>query len=153
MSTYTWKITDPSLMRQIKNAKNKARWSSPIFSVGGFRWHLDFTPNGNTNTRIGDAIVFLHLAFLPAKVKSIEIAKKIRLFETDTVSNMSHTYDKGAMGWGWAENQIQTTKLQNLTTLTLSVKIDIFGVYDHEDNDITNQYINTNNDESKHPPS
>eukprot|EP01083_Nonionella_stella_P162810 534889_1 len=42
--------------------------------------------------------------------------------------------------------------MQNLTTFTLSVKIDICGVYDHEDNDITSQYINTNNEESKQSP-
>eukprot|EP01083_Nonionella_stella_P288472 981613_1 len=157
MSTYTWKITDPSLVRQIKNAKNNAKWSSPTFAGGGFRWYLDFTPNSCRNTnkshkRIRYAIVFLRLASLPPKVKSIEIAKELRLFETDTTSNMSHTYDKKYMSFGWAVNQIPTTKLQHLTTLTFSVKIDVCGVYDHEDNDLSNQYINTNNEESKHSP-
>eukprot|EP01083_Nonionella_stella_P281696 958618_1 len=147
MSTYTWEITDPSLVRQIKNAKNKAQWSSPMFSGGGFRWYLDFSPNGDNNKRIGYAIIFMRLAFLPPKVKSIQIAKELRLIETNTVSNQSITYEKDTMGWGWNEDQLQTKEIQNLTTLTFSVKIDVGGVYDHEDNDITNQYINTNNED------
>eukprot|EP01083_Nonionella_stella_P301795 1037344_1 len=152
MSTYTWKITDPSLVRQIKNAKNKAQWVSPVFSGGGFKWYLDFNPNGSTNTKIGYVVLFLRLAFLPPKVKSIKIAKQLRLFETDTTSNMSHTYDKGTMSLGWQATQLQTKEIQNLTTFTFSAKINVCGVYDHENNDITNQYINTNNEESKQSP-
>eukprot|EP01083_Nonionella_stella_P147006 463116_1 len=159
MSTYTWKITDPSLVRQIKNAKNNARWSSPMFSSCGFRWYLDFTPNSSRNTnkshdfkRIKYAIIFLCLASLPPKVKSIQIRKELRLIETNSVANSSNTFEKDNTSWGWSVTQLKTKEIQDLTTLTLSAKIDICGVYDHEDNDITNQYINTNNEESKHSP-
>eukprot|EP01083_Nonionella_stella_P288471 981610_1 len=152
MSTYTWKITDPSLVRQIKNAKNNAKWSSPTFAGGGFRWYLDFRPNGHTNKYMGYAIIFLCLASLPPKVKSIQIRKEFRLIETDAGHSANSTYAKGTMSLGWQATQLQTKEIQNLTAFTFSVKIDICGVYDHEDNDITNQYINTNNEESKHSP-
>eukprot|EP01083_Nonionella_stella_P027015 74291_1 len=138
MSTYTWKITDPSLVRQIKNAKNKAQWTSPTFAGGGFRWYLDFRPNGQTNKLMGCAMVFLCLASLPPKVKSIQIRKEFRLIETDAGHSANSTYAKGTMSLGWQATQLQTKEIQNLTTLTLSVKIDVGGVYDHEDNDITN---------------
>eukprot|EP01083_Nonionella_stella_P027017 74297_1 len=138
MSTYTWKITDPSLVRQIKNAKNKAQWTSPTFAGGGFRWYLDFRPNGQTNKLMGCAMVFLCLASLPPKVKSIQIRTEYHLLETNTVHNTSNTFDKDGMSWGWTSTHLQTKEIQNLTTLTLSVKIDVGGVYDHEDNDITN---------------
>eukprot|EP01083_Nonionella_stella_P183380 662534_1 len=153
MSTYTWKITDPSLVRQMKNAKMKAHWSSPMFSGGGFRWYLDFYPNGDRNERIGYAIIFMRLTFLPPKVKSIQIAKELRLIETNTVSTASvDTYEKVHMTWGWKPTQLQTKEIQNLTTFTFSAKINVCGVYDHEDNDLSNQYINTNIDESKQSP-
>eukprot|EP01083_Nonionella_stella_P226792 805103_1 len=152
MSTYTWEITDPSLVRQIKNAKNKAQWSSPMFSGGGFRWYLDFFPNGNNKKSIRYVTTFLRLASLPPKVKSIQIARELRLIETNTVNNASSTFEKLNMDWGWPVTQLQTKEMQNLTTFTLSVKIDICGVYDHEGNNITNQYINTNNEESKESP-
>eukprot|EP01083_Nonionella_stella_P226790 805101_1 len=129
-----------------------ANWASPMFSGGGFRWYLDFSPNGSTNMLAGYAHMFLRLAALPPKVKSMQIGRELRLIETNTVANATITYEKERMSCGWFETQLQTKKLQNLTTITLSVKIDVCGVYDHEDNDITNQYINTNNEESKESP-
>eukprot|EP01083_Nonionella_stella_P226791 805102_1 len=152
MSTYTWEITDPSLVRRMKNAKNTDQWSSPIFSGGGFRWYMDFSPNGNTNTLMGCALIFLRLASLPPKVKSIQIGKELCLIETNSVAASSNTFTKKNTSWGWTEDHLQTKEIQNLTAFTFSVKIDLCGVYDHEDNDITNQYINTNNEESKHSP-
>eukprot|EP01083_Nonionella_stella_P058334 152814_1 len=110
MSTYTWKIADPSLVRQIKNAKNKAQWSSPMFSGGGFRWFLDFSPNGYDNTNIGYAYTFLRLASLPPKVKSIQIGKELRLIETDAGNSASNIFDKDNMNQGWQATQLQTKK-------------------------------------------
>eukprot|EP01083_Nonionella_stella_P027016 74292_1 len=150
MSTYTWEITDPSLVQQMKNAKNKAQWTSSTFSGGGFRWYLDFRPNGHTNKYMGYAIIFLCLASLPPKVKSIQIRKEFRLIETDAGHSANSTYAKGTMSLGWQATQLQTKEIQNLTTLTFSTKVDIYGVFDHEDNDITNLYVGTDNEESKH---
>eukprot|EP01083_Nonionella_stella_P053964 142600_1 len=152
MSTYTWEITDPSLVQRMKNAKNMAQWTSPIFSRGGFRWYLDFRPNGHTNKFMGCAMIFVQLASLPPKVKSIQARKELCLVETNTVAASSNTFEKDNMAWGWTTAQLKTKEIQNLTTLTLSAKIDLCGVYDHENNDITNQYINTNNEESKQSP-
>eukprot|EP01083_Nonionella_stella_P027014 74290_1 len=140
MSTYTWEITDPSLVQQMKNAKNKAQWTSPMFSGGGFRWYLKFRPNGNTNKLMGWVIISLCLASLPPKVKSIQIRKEFRLIETDAGHSANSTYAKGTMSLGWQATQLQTKEIQNLTTFTFSAKINVCGVYDHENNDITNQY-------------
>eukprot|EP01083_Nonionella_stella_P268579 908026_1 len=150
MSTYTWKITDPSLVKQMKNAKNTSNWISPTFSAGGFRWYLEVNPNGTRESSLGYVKVYLYLACLPPKVKSIQIGYELCLIETDTVHNGSKTFDKDNMNWGWFAKKLQTKKIQNLTTLTFSTKVDIYGVFDHEDNDITNLYVGTDNEESKH---
>eukprot|EP01083_Nonionella_stella_P151616 484673_1 len=155
MSTYTWKITDPSVVRSMKNAKNGAKWTSPMFSIDGFRWRLEVYPNGHRNrskknNSIGSAKLFLGLTFLPPKVKSVQIGKELRLIETDTKRISDSTYSKDDMCWGWKTKTLETEKLLNLTTLTFSVTIEVCGVIDNEDNDISNQYINTNNEESKH---
>eukprot|EP01083_Nonionella_stella_P268578 908015_1 len=147
MSTYTWKITDPSLVRSMKDAKNGSKWKSPVFSIGGFRWVFSVYPNGHHNDANGYMSVVLYLAFLPPKVKSLQIEQKLRLIETDTIKSSTDTYEKGDMGWGLTI--LQTEKLQNLTTFTFSAEIEVYGVFDHEDNDVTNQYINTNDEESK----
>eukprot|EP01083_Nonionella_stella_P167052 560457_1 len=149
MSTYTWKITDPSLVRSMKNAKNGAKWKSPVFSIGGFRWYLKVYPNGNESASNGYVSLYLHLAFLPPKAKSLSIGQESRLIETDTMYSVGGaTYDKDHMSWG-SPKTLKTENIQNLTTLTFSVKVDVYGVIDHEDNDVTNQYINTNDEESK----
>eukprot|EP01083_Nonionella_stella_P027018 74299_1 len=151
MSTYTWKITDPSLVRSMKDAKNGSKWKSPVFSIGGFRWYLAVWPNGSRAVDNGYVRLFLYLAFLPPKVKSITVRRELRLIETDTRYNGDRTYEKGHMNGGKTKI-LKTENIQNLITLTFSVKIDVYGVIDHEDNDVTNQYINTDNEESKHSP-
>eukprot|EP01083_Nonionella_stella_P167053 560459_1 len=149
MSTYTWKITDPSLMRSMKNAKNEVKWKSPVFSIGGFRWYLKVYPNGDRVVDNGYVSLYLHLAFLPPKAKSLSIGQESRLIETDTMYSVGGaTYDKDHMSWG-SPKTLKTENIQNLTTLTFSVKIDICGVIDHEDDDVTNQYINIIDEESK----
>eukprot|EP01083_Nonionella_stella_P149399 474449_1 len=152
-SSKRWKTTDPSLVRQFKTAKQNSNWCSPMFSFGGLRWFLRLHPNGYSTKSKGYAMLALHLAFLPPKVKSIKIAKDLRMIETDTVCISTTTFDEDKMNWGWNLKQLQTKAIQNLTTFTFSVKIEVCGVVDHEDNDITNQYINTNDEESKHSPS
>eukprot|EP01083_Nonionella_stella_P179101 634752_1 len=150
MSTYTWKITDPSLVQQMKNAKNKSSWKSPTFSAGGFRWNLHVYPNGNKESLVGYVHPNLFLACLPPKVKSIHIGYQLCLIETDSIYNANKAFDKDNTNSGWLPKQLQTNKIQNLSTFTFSAKIDINGVFDHDDNDITNLYVGTDNEESKH---
>eukprot|EP01083_Nonionella_stella_P151753 485434_1 len=150
MSTYTWKITDPSLIRSMKNAKNGAKWKSPIFSIGGLRWRLCVHPNGYSNDDNGHVQLFLYLTFLPPKVKSIQVERELQLIETDTIKSAYNRYDKDNMNWGWPFKTLRIKRIESLTTLTFSAKIEIYGVIDHEDNDISNQYTNTNDEESKH---
>eukprot|EP01083_Nonionella_stella_P272332 923405_1 len=123
MSTYTWKMTDPSLIRSMKHAKNGSQCKSPIFSIGGFRWYLDVFPNGHNKDHNGYVQLYLNLAFLPPKVKSICIGRECRLIETDTIDNRNNTYEKDGMGWGWPFKRLETEKLQNLTTFTFSAEL------------------------------
>eukprot|EP01083_Nonionella_stella_P032351 88544_1 len=153
MSTYTWKITDPSLVRSMKDAKNGYKWKSPIFSIGGFRWYLDLYPNGRNKDDNGYVQSYLFLAFLPPKVQSVAIGQEFHLIETDSFTTVNDTYKEGDMNCGWPFKTLETKKLEYLTTFTFSAEIKVYGVFDHEDNDVTNEYINTNNEESKHSPS
>eukprot|EP01083_Nonionella_stella_P176759 619334_1 len=152
MTTYTWKITDPSLVQQMKNAKNESKWTSPTFSAGGFKWYLDVYPNGIDKSWKGYVDHFLFLAFLPPKVKSIRVRYELRLMETDSVdkhSGHSKSFDKSNMNWGWSRKLLHN-QIQNLRTLTFSAKVDVLGVIDHEDNDITSLYVCMDSEESKH---
>eukprot|EP01083_Nonionella_stella_P000638 1793_1 len=148
MTTYTWEIRDPSLVQQMKNAKNKSKWSSPAFTAGGFQWYLDVYPNGLDKSVKGYVDHFLYLAFLPPKVKSIRARYELRLVETDTVFQKSKSFDKCEMNSGWPRKLLHN-QIQNLSTLTFSAKVDVHGVIDHEDNVITSWSVNTGREESK----
>eukprot|EP01083_Nonionella_stella_P175571 611812_1 len=134
----------------MKNVKLEDKWKSPIFSIGGFRWVFSVYPNGHHNDANGYMSVVLYLAFLPPKVKSIQVEKELRVIESDTVFSSNNRYEKSKMNWAWPFKILKTENIQNFTTFTFSVKIDVCGVVDHDDNDITNQYIGTNDEESKH---
>eukprot|EP01084_Bolivina_argentea_P069397 126276_1 len=103
--TYQWQITDPSMVQQMKNAKNTKRWCSPIFSASGFRWKLDVCPNGNLVDNKGCVNFFLRLVFLPPKVKSIVVAFTYGLLELERTANTTQTYDKKNVSYGWHSDQ------------------------------------------------
>eukprot|EP01083_Nonionella_stella_P147601 466041_1 len=149
MTTYTWKITDPSLVQQMKNSKNESKWSSPTFAAGGFKWYLDVYPNGLDKSVKGYVDLFLYLAFVPPKVKSIPARYELRLIETDTFYKNRKSFDKSEMNSGWTRKLLHN-QIQNLSTLTFSAKVDVLGVIDHEDNDITSLYVCMDSEESKH---
>eukprot|EP01083_Nonionella_stella_P128898 390699_1 len=115
MSTYTWKITDPSLVRQMKNAKNLSSWKSPPFSAGGFRWYLVVYPNGCVEKWQGYVDLCLKIACLPPKVKSIQVGYELRVIETGTLNTQNKAFDKDNMILGWSPKQLQTNNIQNLS--------------------------------------
>eukprot|EP01084_Bolivina_argentea_P069394 126272_1 len=103
--TYKWQITDASMIKQMKNAKNEDEWSSSLFSACGFRWKLDVFPNGINTDNKGYVNFFLTLAFVPPKVKSIVVSFKYGLIEIDQISNSTSTYNKQNMCYGWGRDQ------------------------------------------------
>ena len=44
------------------------------------------------------------------------------------------------MNYGWRENEMEHSKLQDLNQFTFGVKIEVCGVFDTEDNDVTDEY-------------
>eukprot|EP01084_Bolivina_argentea_P031278 57887_1 len=120
--TYKWQITDPSMLKQMKNAQNKKDWVSSVFSACGFRWTLRVYPNGNTTNNEGYVHFFLTLAFVPPKIKSVVVAFKYGLIEIDQISDSTSTYSKQNLSYGWGRDQLKTVKIKNLNTLTFAVK-------------------------------
>eukprot|EP01084_Bolivina_argentea_P002131 3922_1 len=148
--TYKWQITnDTSMLKQMKNAKNTDIWTSSVFSACGFKWYLKVCPNGRTKDVKGSVNFYVALAVLPANVKSIHVVFSFGLIEIGKISNTSQAFVENHKCWGWHGKQLQTTKLQNLNTLTFVAKIEVATVFDKNDNDITNQYINIPHEESK----
>eukprot|EP01084_Bolivina_argentea_P002133 3927_1 len=130
--TYKWQITDPSMLKQMKNAKNMDEWTSPIFSACSFRWRLEVLPNGYNEATEGSTNFFVRLVFLPPKVQSIVVALKYGLLEVRQITNSTKKYDK-PLSYGWHSNLLPAVKLKNLNTLTFVAKIELVAVFDKND--------------------
>eukprot|EP01084_Bolivina_argentea_P076654 138945_1 len=81
-SSYTWRITDETLITQMKNAKPNQPFLSPSFRLFNLTFQLEFLPNGQTKTK-GNAHLFLNLCGLSPKVHSINMWRKYKFVEVD----------------------------------------------------------------------
>eukprot|EP01083_Nonionella_stella_P179696 638793_1 len=140
--SYTWNIVDPTLITQIKAAKQGQRFKSPIFSMFNFRWFLELYPNGSSTNRIGKTQMFLELVALSDKVKSLRINRKYTFAELDVLLDSSRTLSHKQMGCAsWPVGTVKTQDLQKCTQFTFKVDVELYVVFDKDDNDITNRYL------------
>merc|ERR1712176_422857 len=91
MGSYTWKITDPSLLQQIKSAKPGNEFKSDKFSLFGFKWYLELNPNGINHSRKGNVSIFLYLMASSPKIHSLTFKRKCTLIEDG--SSYSGSYE------------------------------------------------------------
>eukprot|EP01083_Nonionella_stella_P123908 373707_1 len=152
--SYTWNITDPTLITQIKTAKPGTSFKSPVFSLLNLRWLLEVCPNGQNAKSSGTASIFLTLLALSDKVKSIRINRKYTLAELDVLhdSNKTLTHEHMACA-SWPKVTVKTQDLQKCTQFTFKVDVDLYAVFDKDDNDITNRYLQTEEIKTDSPAS
>eukprot|EP01083_Nonionella_stella_P029019 79979_1 len=81
-SSYTWRITDETLITQMKNAKRNQSFLSPSFRLFNLTFQLEFFPNGQTKTK-GNVELFLMICGLSPKVHSINMWRKSSFVEVD----------------------------------------------------------------------
>eukprot|EP01083_Nonionella_stella_P216355 777822_1 len=140
--SYTWNIADPTLITQIKAAKQGQRFKSPLFSMFNFRWFLELYPNGSSADLVGKTDIFLTLVTLSPKVKSIMIERKYTLTELDKRGEFTETLTHDDMySASWVEGTLKTQDLQKCTQFTFKVDVELHAVFDKDDNDITNRYL------------
>ena len=92
---YEWSITDPSTLIAIKKATNGKNFLSPLFSLFGMRWYLEFMPvpierdpefgeSDKDNPR-DHTILYLCAASVSPNIKEIRMNYTLTLKETDTI--------------------------------------------------------------------
>ena len=106
-SSYVWRITDQSLLKQMKSCKVGTNFKSDVFTLHGFKWHvvpnwyfhhddhvctafryLQLWPNGDS-TRKGKVLIFAVLPSLSPKFSKIALHRTYSFLE----SNFHHDYD------------------------------------------------------------
>eukprot|EP01083_Nonionella_stella_P123907 373706_1 len=144
---YTWNITDPTVIQQIKTAKPGQLFKSPVFTMFNFRWILELYPNGHASEYIGEAQVFLELIGLSEKIKSVGIGRQYTLEELDACYHTNRVFTHENMSGGtWSTGTVTTQDLQKCIQFTFKVNADLHAVFDKDDNDITSSFSNDRED-------
>ena len=143
--SYAWNITDPSMIKQMKAAKNKQVFVSPKFySYPPLRWYIRLYPNGDRNDHAGKVNFYVHLVALSPNVKAIRVKRRYT-FEQRNVSyyainNSDVTHDAMYLQ-GWPTTKLSLSDLQKHDQFTFKVEIEILAVFDKHDRDITIKYL------------
>eukprot|EP01083_Nonionella_stella_P282587 961555_1 len=141
--SYTWTITNGMLMEQIKSANNGQAFKSPVFTMFNFRWYLQVFPNGQSSISIGKSKLYLYLTALPPKIKSIRIIRRYSFAELNVCAidqGSTITHEK-MYAIGWRSGIVTLQDLQKCRKFTFKVDVELLAVFDKDDSDITNRYL------------
>ena len=115
----------------------------------GFKWYLEVYPNGCIPEDAGDVDLFLCLALLPPNIQRIYVRYKLNVAETRAKHIADKSFGTDYMCWGWPANKLNNSSIQKYKQLTFGVEIQVYGVFDKNDNDVTDKYINIDNNDTK----
>ena len=118
MAQFLWKITDPTLVNKMKSAATGESFRSSVFTMHKFRWYLQCHPNGNTDKSKSSVKIFVYIAALLSKVKSVRTKYKIIFVEGDATFETIQTFDSDNMNWGLPSSKLKTSDIQKYKTLT-----------------------------------
>ena len=146
MESYTWNMADPSLVKQIKSAKRDEIVFSPVFTMFNLRWQLRLYPNRRVDDSTNKSQIFLNLKSLPPNIHSISIQRKYKLMP----GGIEHQYDKtlthDSMTCAtWLESHAISARqiIEKYDEYIIKVDVELLTVYDKKNNDITQQYLQT----------
>eukprot|EP01084_Bolivina_argentea_P179166 309615_1 len=128
MPSYTWKITDAALLRQIKSAENKKCFISPTFTLCNLRWYLNLCPNGEATSK-GCCNFYVNLVMIPKKVSKMVLQRKLSNQESGRFSETQVSFkDNDKTNSGWPHGRLKTNEIQKFNTLTFTVDLEMLGV-------------------------
>eukprot|EP01084_Bolivina_argentea_P176518 305444_1 len=120
--SYTWNITDPSIVNKIKNAKGE-QTTGDIFRMHGFNWYMMFYKEWQTWP--GNAMLFLYLANLPPKISQISVKRWIHIKELNFQYATTSVFKHNDLNDGFPKNILHTSSVKNFDKLTIRCDIQI----------------------------
>eukprot|EP01084_Bolivina_argentea_P305481 527740_1 len=129
-SSYEWNITNPSLIKQIKNAKNGKQFVSDTFELCSLNWRIEINPNGCSKERTGSFDVFLKLMSISTKWKNVTINRTIVSPETSSSFTTIDTYTTKGESSGWPINTLTLKEIKNtnLKQITFIITIQVIQI-------------------------
>ena len=141
LGTYQWVINDVNLIKQLKEAQHSEFFRSPLFSMHGFKFFMQITPNGANPSDEGNFGCFLYVASLPPNISKITLIYELLLLETDTLDCYATQATPNRTTCGWFRN-LKFRDILNMNKFTFDLKLGIIDIYDENGNITTlNQEI------------
>ena len=141
MASYSWSITDKSLLQQVKSAKNGKMFKSPLFNAFNHRWYLKLAPNYEV-AKQGTVQFWLYMVDMPLKVQYLRLDRTQSFIEGDYCDEgFVNTIKQDQLAASsWPNDAVKPGDLQKHDRLTFKVEFDILAAYDQDDKDILNLF-------------
>lgn len=142
---YTWRIRAPSLIEHMRNANPGQYFSSRLFTLFNLDWTIQFYPLYSSTKK--DCAIFLALKSMPYKIKEIHVGVKYYFLEKNITGYVRQMLIKQSKFVDtWPSYYLKNSDIQDLNKFTFTVDITLFAIYDHDDNNVTAEYLKQCND-------
>ena len=140
---FQWKVPKKLYKEDVKKGNV---YKSDIFDMFGFTWYLWLVPKREGWSE--EISVFICRADYPLNVSSISAHCKVVILETKTAWSYTQKFNEKKSYFGAWDIQ-KRDEIQDLEYLTINVEIILFQVIDINHKDITNQFIDCDDNHIK----
>ena len=141
---FTWKVTRDFYAENRLKCGNVL--TSEIFEIFGLKWYMWFLPKYERNWEYMN--MYICRADFPPNIATITVQCKVCINEIEFVTSGSAKLDHDETSCVF-ENFLEQKEIENFGHISFKVQMILFDVTDKDGNDITNKYINLEDDEMK----
>merc|ERR1719242_345994 len=145
MESFMWSV-DEAMLKKMQSdddadgdsdgdGKESRSFESDRFALFGMEWSLRIYPNGDCKENEGNAVLQLNVNDVATEIKVVCVRFTICLAETDTKFISEGMFGAKRKHSSWGPDRISTQKLRNLTSLNVSVELELVDVYHNDDDD------------------
>eukprot|EP01083_Nonionella_stella_P110755 324324_1 len=142
---YSWNINDTDTMKRIHKQREGEMFCSSLFNMHGFKWYLEFYPNGHMDYRLSYVKCILRLVGFPPRVSKVFVYCRSFLKETDTKFSSFNCLHSSGCTVRWPRDTLETEAIATLDTLSFCVEITLIDVYHNDGHVVTEKYLNDGN--------
>eukprot|EP01084_Bolivina_argentea_P002165 3984_1 len=140
--TYTWRITDPQMVKSMLNAECKQVFNSEIFEIANLKWQFLLYPNGHEPKWKGSFCVRLKLIDIPQIIAKIVFFRQFRLLETGSSNSYISQCDGGGTPCASVYCLLYLSQASKMKQISIQLQLLIHGIIMNEQNIwITNNII------------
>lgn len=145
-NSYSWNITDKSLIQRMKNETGHRWFRGPIFSAFAFKWRIVVAPNGHKSANINTVSFMLELVSIPPKIREVKMNWKSEFVSSDgnyKYEKMSVFSSNRFLVATWDKSMMSTEEFRQFQKFEFIVYLELIHVHSTDNDDITSEYQKT----------